>query len=282
MEPEVRIIVLNYNGLRLTLDCLASLYLMDYPAFRVIVVDNGSTDGSADAVRAAFPQAEVIETGENLYWAGGNNAGIKAALDSGAEYALLINNDTVADRGLVRGLVSAMRAHPRAGLAGPMIYYHPPQPGGRGLIWYAGGVIDFRRGLTAHRGIREEDIGQYKEVEETGYVTGCGMMASRECLLRVGLLDASYGMYAEDADLSLRARKAGFSLLFAPGARMWHKVSSTAGGEFSPYKLRKKLRANLLFFWRYARPYHWLTIPFFVTARTIRFFLLRKSPHPPL
>jgi len=275
LEPTVWIIVLNYNGKAYTLDCLESLYRTDYPAYKVVVVDNGSKDGSADAVRAAYPQAEVVETGANLYYAGGNNVGIRLALDSGADYVLLLNNDTVVGEGLVRELVAAMRECPDAGLAGPMIYYYPPKPGGRELIWYAGGIVDFGRGLTAHRGLREEDKGQYSGVEDTGYITGCGMLATRECLENTGLLDTSFVMYAEDADLSIRAEKAGYRLLFVPKAVMWHKVSSTMGGEFSPSKIKRKIKSNLLLFARHARPYHWLTIPFYVLARAAKFFFSR-------
>jgi len=167
--------------------------------------------------------------------------------------------------------VDAVRARPGAGLAGPMIYYHPPRPDGRELIWYAGGVVSLWRGLTAHRGIRRQDRGLYTETEDTGYVTGCGLLASRACLEKTGLLDPAYGMYAEDADLSLRAARAGFSLLFVPRAKMWHKVSMSSGGEFGLDKMRRKARANLLLLYRYARPWHWLTIPFFTAARAAAF-----------
>jgi len=275
--PKVYAIVLNYNGRELTLDCLDSLYSMDYPAFSVMVVDNGSSDGTAQAVRAAFPQAEVVENSENLMFAGGNNVGIRRALQGGADYVLLLNNDTVVDMRLAAELIAAMKAHPEAGLACPMIYYYPPKDDGRELIWYAGGVVDFWRGLIAHRGIRQVDDGRYTRPECTGYVTGCGLMASRACLERVGLLDTAYNMYVEDVDLSQRAIIAGYSLLFVPGARMWHKVSATAGGEFSWFKIKNKIRSSLLFFRRYARPWHWLTIPLFVLARGIMFFLFRKK-----
>ena len=103
-------------------------------------------------------------------------------------------------------------------------------------------------GLTAHRGLRETDTGRYGTVEQTDYVTGCAMLVSRECLDKVGLLDTSYGMYAEDADFSLRARKAGFALMFVPGGKVWHKISMSAGGEFSAYKIKLKIKSNLRLF----------------------------------
>ena len=262
-KPLIYIIVLNYNRREDTLDCLSSLFRMDYPNFKVLMVDNASSDGTADAVRRQYPQAEVLQNEKNLMYAGGNNAGIELALEHGADWVLLLNNDTVVDERLLSEMMDAAHAHPEAGVLGPMIYYYPPE-GGKGgggtggsearrgagtggsrsrkatvgvggmggrpkKIWYAGGIVKLWMGLTAHRGLREEDTGQYGKVEATDYVTGCAMLISRECLDKVGLLDTSYGMYAEDVDFSLRASSAGFALLFVPGGKVWHKVSSERG-----------------------------------------------------
>lgn len=275
-SPIVYIIVLNYNRRDDTLECLRSLYRSDYPNFKVMVVDNASSDGTAGAVRAEFPQAEVIENGRNLMYAGGNNIGIRLALGAGAQYILLLNNDTVVGESLVTRLVDAMERDGAAGLAGPMIYYYPPKDRREDeVIWYAGGIVKLWQGLTAHRGIREKDSGRFTVTEETGYVTGCGIIASRDCFMTTGLLDTSYILYAEDADFSLRARKAGYRLLFVPDAVMWHKVSLSTGGEFSASKIKLKLRANLILLLRYARPWHWLTIPVFTAARAANFLFRR-------
>ena len=274
--PNVYIIVLNYNRKDDTLDCLDSLYKMDFPNFRVVMVDNGSKDGTALAVMESYPHAHVIENRRNLMFSEGNNVGIRAALAEGADYVMLLNNDTVVAPDMLSKMVGAMKAHPEAGMAGPMIYYYPPKDGAPELIWYAGGIVKLWQGLTAHRGIRERDTGQYNEVEYTDYVTGCALLATRECLEKVGLLDPSYYIYAEDADLTMRACLAGFKLLFVPNAKMWHKVSSSTGGEFSAFKIKNKIRSNLRFFIRYAKPHHWLTIPWFVLGRGI-LFSIRKS-----
>jgi GT2 family glycosyltransferase len=309
--PLVYIIVLNYNGREDTLDCLSSLFRMDYPNFKVLMVDNASSDGTAEAVGREYPKAEVLQNEKNLMYAGGNNAGMKFALEHGADWVLLLNNDTVADGRLLSEMVDAARAHPEAGVLGPMIYYYPPEGGAGGgdtvggdarrsgaggtggseprmgvggmggrpkIIWYAGGIVKLWRGLTAHRGLREKDTGQYGKVETTDYVTGCAMLISRECLDKVGLLDTSYGMYAEDADFSLRARDAGFSLMFVPKGKVWHKVSMSAGGEFSGHKIKLKIKANLRLFVKFSKPWHWLTMPLFVLGRFIKFvtFLVKR------
>lgn len=273
--PLIYIIVLNYKRKDDTLDCLGSVLKMDYPAFRVVMVDNASGDGSAQAVKAAFPEVHVIETARNLMYAGGNNVGIQYALGKGARYVLLLNNDTVVDTKMLTTLVEAVRSRPNAGIAGPMIYYYPPGGQGGETIWYGGGIVETWRGLVAHRAIRKKDTGEFNAVEDTGYVTGCGMLVSRACLHRIGLLDTSYNMYAEDTDLCLRAKRAGFAVIFVPGAVMWHKVSMSMGGEFSLAKLRLKAAANLRLFARYARPWHWLTMPLFVTGRVAAFMLRR-------
>jgi GT2 family glycosyltransferase len=295
-HPLIYIIVLNYNRREDTLDCISSLFRMDYPNFKVLMVDNASSDGTADAVRTQYPQAEVLQNEKNLMYAGGNNAGIELALEHGADWVLLLNNDTVVDERLLSEMVDAARSHPEAGVLGPMIYYDPQKSGKGGregtgdgeskvrqpaqpeTIWYAGGIVKLWMGLTAHRGLREEDVGQYVTVEATDYVTGCAMLISRACLDKVGLLDTSYGMYAEDADFSLRAREAGFSLMFVPGGKVWHKVSMSAGGEFSPYKIKLKIKSNLRLFVRFSKPWHWLTMPVSVLGRFIKFvtFLVKR------
>ncbi len=285
MPPLVYIIVLNYNRRDDTLECLESLFRIDYPNYIVLVVDNASSDGTAEAVRKAYPDAEVLENEKNLMYAGGNNEGIKLALAKGAEWVLLLNNDTVVDKRLLPEMLKAADKRPDAGVIGPMIYYYSSkgvaaesgqQPeAGLPAIWYAGGIVKLWMGLTAHRGLREEDTGRYGRTEETDYVTGCAMLISRACLEKVGLLDTSYGMYAEDADFSLRARRAGFGLVFAPGGKVWHKISMSTGGEFSLLKTRLKIKSNLRLFVRFAKPWHWLTMPVFVLGRGINFVARR-------
>ena len=121
------------------------------------------------------------------------------------------------------------------------------------MIWYAGGECYAGLGYTAHRGIRKRDAGQYRSVEETGYLTGCCLLANRATWEEVGVLDESYFIYAEDADWCLRARARGFRLLFVPTARLWHKVSAASGGAAGAWKIYQRLRANLTLFHRHAR-----------------------------
>src|SRR5206468_10583454 len=133
-----------------------------------IVVDNGSTDGSAAAVAAEFPQVTLLALPENRRFAGGNNHGLRHALDRGADAIRLLTNDTRADPGLIEHLLMALEEEPGAAAAGPLIYFGAPSQ----RIWYAGGTLTPALGWAAHRGVRTLDRGQYRSVERTGYVTG--------------------------------------------------------------------------------------------------------------
>jgi GT2 family glycosyltransferase len=245
------VIVLNWNGLADTRALLRTLEHCPAPAgwqVRLMVVDNGSSDGSAAALAREFPAIEVLALPENRRFAGGNNEGLRRALAAGADACMLLNNDTEADPQLLERLVLALEQDPQAGAAAPLIFFAKPLQS----IWYAGGRCVVPLGLAAHRGLREDYTGQYRSIEETGYLTGCCLIATRAAWERVGLLDEGYFIYAEDADWSLRARAAGFRLLFVPTARLWHKVSASTGAA-SPWKIYQRLRANLTLFGRHAR-----------------------------
>ncbi len=251
------VVVLNWNGLADTRALLASLAHCAAPAgwqARVLVVDNGSTDGSVTALRREFPDVEVLALPENRRFAGGNNAGLAHVLAQGADAVMLLNNDTEADPQLYERLLLALEQEPRAGAAAPLIFFAQPLD----RIWYAGGRCNVGLGHTSHRGLRARYTGQYRSVEDTGYLTGCCLVAPRAVWETVGLLDERYFIYAEDADWSLRARAAGFRLLFVPTARLWHKVSASAGAN-SPWKIYQRVRANGTMFGRHARGFERLT-----------------------
>jgi GT2 family glycosyltransferase len=220
--PRVAVIVLNWNGGQDTLDCLASLRQMDYPCFDVLVVDNSSTDGSIEAIRESFPEVSLIETGANLGFTGGNNVGMRHALDRGVDYVLLLNNDTEVAVDLLTCLVDAVEAEPGVGVAGPLIYYYD-QPA---IVWSAGGAVDRRRGQTRMVGLGEPDSGQYGSTpREVDFVSGCALLTRRSVLEQIGLLDERFFAYYEEVEWCLRARRAGYRIINVPGAKVWHKIS---------------------------------------------------------
>ena len=212
--PEVAVVVLNWNGWADTEPCLASLRDAGYPHLHVILVDNGSTDGSPGKVRAAFPEVEVLETGANLGFAGGNNRGLERALARGSDYAMLLNNDTLVEPGFVEPLLDALRGG--ADVASPAIEYADDP----GRLWFGGGELDPPR---------HADIDRVDGVVATPWVTGCCLVASREIWERVGLLDARYFLIHEDVEWSLRASAAGYRAVVVGPSRIRHKVSSTLG-----------------------------------------------------
>jgi GT2 family glycosyltransferase len=217
--PKVTILILNRDRREDTLACLASLLPNRYPALDLVVLDNASSDGSAAAVRAAYPtQVTVIETGGNYGYAGGNNIGIRHALEQGADYILLLNEDTIVDPHFIERLIEVAQARPDVGFLGPLVYHHS-EPS---VIQSAGGVITADWQIY-HRGQNEPDAGQYREPYEADWVTGCAILMRASVVRRIGALDPEFFIYSEEVDWCVRARRAGFTGLVVPASRIWHK-----------------------------------------------------------
>lgn len=268
--PSVYCVILNMNGKTLLKETLDSVFKMTYPNFRVVVCDNGSQDGSLEEVRTNYPAVKLIENGSNLGFGGGNNVGMRYSLEQRADWIFLLNNDISVDPEMLTELMNVAMTDPAIGMLSPKIYYFTSPE----LFWYAGGKINFWAGVISHRGLREKENGQYDRTEDTEYITGCAMLMNRKTLESVGMFDPVYHpIYTEDADLSERVRRAGFRLVYVPAAKLWHKVSAFSGGGLSPFKTSLKVEHNLIFFKRYAKWYHWLTIPFSIGSLTITFII---------
>jgi hypothetical protein len=242
MAPLVAVVVLSWESREDTAACLRSLALVDYPNLLLLVVDNGSTDGTAEALAREFPAVEVIQNEANLGFAEGNNVGIRRALGLGADYVLALNNDVTVAPGFVTALVDAAERNPDAGALCSKIYYTEPPD----LIWFAGASFDPRSGYNGRlRGYRRRDDGRFGEIVRTDRACGCAMLVSREVLEEVGLFDGDLFCYSEDTDWSLRAREAGYRHYVVPESKVWHKISAASGGENAPTTLYYGLRNTI-------------------------------------
>lgn len=271
-SPLVYITVLTYNGKADTIECLRSLQKISYTNAKTLVVDNASTDGTAEAIRSEFPWVELIVNERNLMFSGGNNVGIHHAIDCGASFVMLLNNDTTVHPEFVTHLVQATTDNPSIGVAGPKIYYYDdPQ-----RIWFAGGRIEWWKGWISHIGIRDYDNGQHEVSRSIDYVSGCCMFIGRNVIEKVGMLDDRYFIYGEDADLCIRTSRAGYLLQYVPQAKIWHKLSVSTGGHLSWFKNWNKLKSQIRLMSRYAKPYHWVTIPFWLIVKIVQGYLSVK------
>lgn len=240
MNRSVCLIILNWNGLDNTVECVESCLRLEYTDFRIVVVDNGSTDGSEKKLKETFPGVTVIQTGKNLGYAGGNNAGIRNALGEGADYIWLLNNDTLVTPGALSALVEQAEADPSIGMAGSKILSYPPPS----LILYAGGRIDISTGETEHIGYGCEDRGLFDRTCDTGYITGCSMLVKRRLIEDTGLMDESYFLYFEETEWCVRAHRTGYRLVYAPGSVVYHKESAAVrglGSDMTYYLVRNRL-----------------------------------------
>lgn len=263
-DETLFVIVLNWNGERVIEPCLRSILSVRGVDLRIIVVDNDSDDSSPEIVRREFPDVELIVNGSNLLFAEGNNVGIRRAMELGARYFLLLNNDTVVDPDFALPMIEAMRRDGAVGIVGPQIrYFDDPE-----RIWYGGGEFHPIVWIPRHRDIRRlsSEVSS-RAAGETAYVTGCALMFRRELVLEIGFLDPSYGMYCEDVDFCQRAKEDGWRCRYEPSATVWHKVSASSGGGFTPYKMEHRLASTYRLFRRF-KPLWWrmLLFPFHAAA----------------
>lgn len=219
-SPSVFIIIVNWNGYRDTLECVESLYKINYKNYKVILIDNGSDTNEIDAITDKFPSTVLIKSNANLGFSGGNNLGIEFSIQSGAEYVLLLNNDTIVEVDFLNHLVGNIIQNDKVVIAVPKINYHSnPQ-----TIWYGGGFISKIRGsgFTLGEGKFE---GSYNKNKFVTFATGCCLLIETRVIKQIGTLDESYFLYLEDVDYCLRVISAGYKILYVADSKIYHKVS---------------------------------------------------------
>jgi GT2 family glycosyltransferase len=217
-EPYIISIILNTNRCKDTLDSLSSLRANTYGRHQAIILDNHSTDGSIPAIRSTFPDVQIIELSDNLGYAGNNNVGIKAALDQGADWVLVLNEDTILAPDCLEQLVEIGECDPKIGIVGPMVY-HYDEPD---VIQSAGGILG-RYWESIHLAKNEPDHGQYSGPHQVEWISGCAILVKREVIEQVGMIDERFFLYWEETEWCLRAGKAGWRIMHVPQAKLWHK-----------------------------------------------------------
>ena len=217
-SPRVAIAILNYNGREVTAECLDSLAEIDYSGHEVVLVDNGSKDGSPEFFKERYRDVTLIENGENLGFTGGNNAAISYAMARDFDYVLLLNNDTVVDPSFLTELVRVAEERSDVGMLNPKIWFYDFPD----LLWYAGGRISFFKGVE-HFGFKKRCGPELDRQQEVTFITGCAFLIKRAVLEKVGPLDDRLFAYCEDLDWSFKVREAGFKGLYVPESVIWHK-----------------------------------------------------------
>ena len=278
MAPRVSIVVLNWNQYSLTSECLESLRRIGYPDFKIVVVDNGSHDGSSQRIKRNFPDVKLIESPQNLGVAGGRNLGVRETLEDDPDYVLFLDNDVVVDPDFLGELVNTAERDPAIGGVGPKIYYfdHPQ------MINHAVGRFYPRISHNRCGGSGELDLGQYDDQMEVDWISGCAGLFRRVLFDKVGFLDEVFSPYGpEDLDWSLRVRRAGYKLCFAPSARVWHKDSP--GDNKTPTPIRNLVRGRVVILRKNTKSYDLpLPICFFIYKclfeGTLRYLLKGDCP----
>lgn len=237
-------VVVNWNGGVENLRCLESLRAQGATLERVLFVDNASSDGSCEQVRRTFPDVEVIQSGANLGYGGGNNLGFERALAAGAEAVLVVNNDVTMDPGVLAALARGLE-EPGVGCVGPRVVFRDDPR----RLWAAGGALTWRENLTTLRGFGSFDGPRWRVDVDVDYLPGCAMLVRREVLAATRGFDDRYFAYSEDVDFGLRALRAGFRSRCLGSVRAFHAPSSSTGGGYNPRR-KYMMAVNSIWFLR--------------------------------
>lgn len=269
---EISIVILNWNQYDDTAECLRSLRHVHHPPFEIYLVDNGSIDGSPEKLVAEFPEVRIVRNTENLGYAEGNNVGIRKALESGANFILLLNNDTVVHAEFLAELMKVADREPTAGILGAkVVYYDRPD-----LLWALGGNLlqPFARIRMLGRDRPVADVGS--SVGEFDHVPGATMFVRSEVFRRQGLLDRNYFLNWEDAEFCIRAKKAGWRVLGVPNSVVLHKVSRATAGKLAMYfgqRNRLLFASTCLPRWQFALcvvPFHLVRLAALAFTETVQ------------
>ncbi|BDQ13376.1 glycosyltransferase family 2 protein [Sediminibacterium sp. TEGAF015] len=218
MQPSVAIILINWNSLEVTSDCIVSLKGIQYANYSIVVVDNGSADGSGKALKQLHPEIILIESATNLGFAGGNNLGFDYALAQAYDYTIMLNNDTLVEPDFLSHLVQYMEAHPQVGAIQPRIHFNH----NRDLLWNGGSYYAKCWGYFYSKDENKIPSPESLTIKEVDWITGCAFLTKTKTLQQTGLLAEQFFMYSEDVDLSFRIKALGLSLVYHGDSVIYH------------------------------------------------------------
>lgn len=280
-DKRVAIVVLHLNGFAVTDDCLQSLKQASYPAFDVILVANGSTDGSGKKLKEQHPHVIFLESPVNAGFTGGNNIGLRYAFAHGYDYVMLLNNDTFVAPDFLEHLVAYMDKYPDAGILQPKIYFHHD----RSLLWNAGSYYNRLFGFPYTKGLNRKAGPADEQTKEVDWVTGCAFMIRTSLLQQAGLLATNMFLYCEDVDLSFRVKALGYKLVYLPASVVYH-IAGVSGrakqkgkeGHILPQIHYYNQRNRIWLLKRYTSWYLWpsvFVVNAFYVSGVLLYFVLR-------
>ena len=266
-EPIVYVVVLNWNLKDDTAETVASVYRSTYPNLRILVVDNGSSDGSTEFLREKFPNLDIVSLDKNVGYAAGNNVGIRRAQAHSADYVLLLNNDTVVDPDCIENLVVAAESEEQLGIVAPVVYYHDHP----NKVWQCGAKDRIFPPLPVQLTLRDLQRSERtcRDLSLVDYVTGCAMLVKRNAFDDIGLLDEHYFVYYEDSDFCIRARARGHKIGIACKAKIWHKVAASTKRAV-PSKRYISAKSRITFYRRHNTGFRSVVVALFLIASSVR------------
>lgn len=277
ITPKVCIIILNWNGLRDTIECLESISKLDYINYKIILVDNASSGNDTQVLKEKFGNdIRLIENEKNFGFAVGNNIGMKYTLENNLnpDYFLLLNNDTVVNTDFLTKLVNVAESDTKIGIVGPEIYFYSSKDE-KQIIWSAGGKIKWWRiPFYYHLGQNNIDSAKFQNIVEVGFVSGASMLLKRNVAEEISFLNSKYFFGYEEIECCMKAKKAGYKIVYVPDAKIWHKALIRYKSGYNPiigdpsvyYYLIKNNFSSIIYF------YHLILMPILFAKWGITYF----------
>jgi hypothetical protein len=271
-KKKVYVIVLNWNNAKDTIKCLKALKKDDYPNYKVLLVDNASTDDSVKKIKKIFPNYEFILNKKNYGFAKGFNIGLKEGIKRGAAYVVALNNDVFVEKNFLAPLVSLAETDPKIGLAGPKVLDT------QGKINSIGVEVNLDKGVFPGIGSGEKDHGQFNKVKEVKAIGGCCLFIKSDLMKKIGGIPEDYFFYYEETDFCMKTRKAGFKIFVEPNSVVRHRIGGSSNPEEGTFSKYYMIRNRLIFMHKYAPRASWVKFIVRVTCKNtyyvLKFFLI--------